>query len=120
MHTPRSCMTGTSRSAGASTALRRSCRASTTASRSRPTTTPPDYRLSCLFVDRDYRRKGVAAAVVQGALDLIAEAGGGVVEAYPQDTDGKKVSASFLYNGTRTLFEKAGFDYRHGKARTTP
>lgn len=78
---------------------------------------PPDYRLTCLFVDRDYRRKGVAAAAVRGALDLIAQAGGGVVEAYPQDTQGKKVSASFLYNGTRSLFEKAGFVYVHGKGK---
>jgi hypothetical protein len=59
----------------------------------------PDYRLTCLFVDRKYRRKGVAAVALRGALDLIAQAGGGVVEAYPQDTGGKKVSASFLYNG---------------------
>ena len=43
---------------------------------------PPAYRITCIFVDRDYRRKGVAAAAVRGALDLIATAGGGVVEAY--------------------------------------
>jgi GNAT superfamily N-acetyltransferase len=80
----------------------------------------PDYRLTCLFVDRDYRRKGVAAVAVRGALDLIAQDGGGVVETYPQDTEGKKVSASFLYNGTRTLFEKAGFEFvqRKGKNST--
>jgi len=72
---------------------------------------PPTYRLTCLFVDKDYRRKGVAAVAVQGALELIAKAGGGRVEAYPRDTQGKKTSASFLYNGTRTLFEGAGFGY---------
>ncbi len=71
----------------------------------------PTYRLTCLFVDRDYRRQGVAAVAVQGALDQIAKAGGGLVEAYPQDTHGKKTSASYLYNGTRTLFEGAGFRY---------
>src|SRR4051794_2292723 len=65
---------------------------------------PPDYRLTCLFVDRDHRRTGVSAAAVRGALELIGRAGGGVVEAYPQDTRGQKVSASFLYNGTRSLF----------------
>lgn len=81
---------------------------------------PPDYRITCLFVDRDYRRKGVAAAAVNGALDLIVQAGGGVVEAHPQDTQGKKVSASFLYNGSRSLFEKAGFAYGRPRARTTP
>jgi GNAT superfamily N-acetyltransferase len=75
----------------------------------------PDYRLTCFFVDRDYRRKGVAAVALQGALDLIAQAGGGVVEAYPQDTPGKKTSASFLYSVTRSMFEKAGFDYERSK-----
>ncbi len=54
---------------------------------------PPDYRITCFFVDRDYRRRGVAAVALQGALDLIAGAGGGVVEGYPRDTQGKKVSA---------------------------
>jgi hypothetical protein len=31
------------------------------------------------------------------------------VEGYPHDTDGQKVSV--LYNGTRSLFEQAGFSY---------
>lgn len=78
---------------------------------------PPDYRLTCIFVDRNHRREGVAAVAVQGALDLIAQAGGGVVEAYPQDTAGKKISASFLYSATRSLFEKAGFDYERPKGK---
>jgi hypothetical protein len=78
---------------------------------------PPDYRLTCIFVDRDHRHEGVAAVAVQGALDLIAQAGGGVVEAYPQDTAGKKISASFLYSATRGTFEKAGFDYERPKGK---
>ena len=77
----------------------------------------PDYRLTCIFVDRNHRREGVAAVALDGALDLIARAGGGVVEAYPQDTAGKKISASFLYNGTRGMFEKAGFDYERPKGK---
>jgi len=77
----------------------------------------PDYRLTCFFVDRRYRRHGMAGVALHGALHLIAQAGGGVVEGYPQDTGGQKVSASFLYNGTRSLFEQAGFSYvkRKGK-----
>jgi GNAT superfamily N-acetyltransferase len=75
----------------------------------------PQYRLTCFFVDRSYRRKGVAAVALQGALDLIAQAGGGVVEAYPHDTDGKRVSASFLYSATRSMFEQAGFSYDRPK-----
>jgi hypothetical protein len=77
----------------------------------------PDYRTTCFFIDRDHRRRGVSAAALRGALDLIAQAGGGVVEGYPRDTQGKKLSASHLYNGTRSLDEKAGFDYVRSKGK---
>jgi hypothetical protein len=69
----------------------------------------PDYRITCIFVDKKHRRRGLTALALRGALDLIAQAGGGVVEGYPHDTEGKKVSV--LYNGTRSLFEQAGFAY---------
>lgn len=78
---------------------------------------PADYRLTCFFVDRDYRRDGVSAVALRGALSLIAEAGGGLVEGYPYDNPGEKVSASFLYNGTRRLFEQAGFEYERPKGK---
>lgn len=76
------------------------------------TTDPPDYRVTCFFVDRDHRRSGVAGAALDGALDLIAAAGGGVVEGYPADeSDGRPLKASFLYSVTRSMFEQAGFTY---------
>ena len=77
----------------------------------------PDYRMTCFFIDRRYRRQGVSAIALRGALDLIAQAGGGVVEAYPQDTGGKQITASFLYSGTRSLFEQAGFTYSRPKGK---
>jgi GNAT superfamily N-acetyltransferase len=80
------------------------------------TTQQPDYRITCFFVDRRHRRRGVSGVALRGALDLIAAAGGGRVEGYPHDLPaGKKVSASFLYSGTRTLFEEAGFTYDRPK-----
>jgi len=33
----------------------------------------PDYRLTCFFIDRRYRRQGVSAVALRGALDLIAQ-----------------------------------------------
>jgi GNAT superfamily N-acetyltransferase len=76
----------------------------------------PDYRITCIFVDKKHRREGVTAIALAGAVDLIAQAGGGVVEGYPHDTDdGKKVSV--LYNGTRALYERAGFTYLRAKGK---
>ncbi len=47
---------------------------------------------------------------------MIAEAGGGLVEGYPHDTDGvRKKNSSFLYNGTRTMYEREGFTYDRPK-----
>jgi len=73
----------------------------------------PDWRLTCIFVDRRYRRQGITELAIRGALDLIAETGGGVVEGYPHDLteQTKKMSSSFLYNGTRRLYERLGFTY---------
>ena len=60
-------------------------------------------------MDKRYRRKGLTSVALRGALALIGEAGGGVVEGYPHDNAGKKMSV--LYNGTRSLFEQSGFSY---------
>jgi len=71
---------------------------------------PPDYRVTCIFVDKKHRRNGVTEVALRGAVELIAKDGGGVVEGYPHDTtDGRKVSV--LYNATRSLYERVGFSY---------
>jgi GNAT superfamily N-acetyltransferase len=82
----------------------------------------PDYRITCVFVDKRSRGKGLAAVAVRGALWLIAQQGGGLVEAYPHDLAdkkkaGKKTSASFLYNSTRTMYEREGFAYLRPKGQ---
>lgn len=69
----------------------------------------PDWRITCFFVDKAYRGKGVAAAALEGALNEIARLGGGTVESYPEDAAGRSVSSSFLHNGTVSMFEKQGF-----------
>lgn len=71
----------------------------------------PLFRITCFFIDRDHRRSGIAIEALTGALGLIAESGGGVVESYPRDSEGEKVSSSFLHNVTRGMFERAGFEY---------
>ena len=79
----------------------------------------PDWRITCFFVDREHRRRGVASLALQGAVQEIALLGGGLVESYPEDADGRAVSASFLHNGTLALFESQGFERsrRIGKHR---
>jgi GNAT superfamily N-acetyltransferase len=67
----------------------------------------PDWRITCNFVGKGHRRKGVATAALAGALELIAGLGGGVVEGYPED--GASVPAGFLFNGALSTYEQLGF-----------
>lgn len=80
---------------------------------------PADWRITCLFVGKGHRNKGVADAALGGALELITELGGGTVESFPEDTAGRKVAGSFLHNGTLASFERHGFqkDRKIGKHR---
>ena len=47
--------------------------------------TLPDFRITCIYVDRSATAAGLCRLALRGALDLIAKAGGGVVEGYPHD-----------------------------------
>ena len=70
---------------------------------------PPDWRIACVFVDKQHRGLGIARAAVTGALDLIAVEGGGLVEAVSEVTDGRQAQPRFLFSATVELFDDLGF-----------
>lgn len=75
----------------------------------------PDYRVTCIFVDKRYRKQGFAKAALAGAVEHIAANGGGVVEGYPHEVGEKRMNNSFVYNGTRAMYEEAGFEFIRSK-----
>jgi hypothetical protein len=70
----------------------------------------PDWRITCFFSARGRRGEGIASAALAGALAEISRLGGGTVESYPDDMDGRKVQGSFIHNGTIAMFERQGFE----------
>ena len=71
----------------------------------------PDWRIGCVFTGKGHRREGVARAAVSAALAGIKEAGGGLVEAYPEQVDGRKPQrGSYFHTGPENLFEELGFE----------
>ena len=70
--------------------------------------TLPDWRVTCFFTGKGQRRRGVADAALAGALAEIARLGGSV-EGYPEETDDRTLSGSFLHTGPMAAFEKHGF-----------
>jgi GNAT superfamily N-acetyltransferase len=69
----------------------------------------PVWSILCFKVRVGYRRRGVAAALLDGVIDLARRSGAPGVEAYPIDPEGGRVDVSFGYVGVTPMFEKAGF-----------
>ena len=69
----------------------------------------PDWRITCFFSGKGHRGRGVAKAALAGAVEQIRALGGGRIEAYPEDTAGRKAQPAFLFNGALSTFEELGF-----------
>lgn len=69
----------------------------------------PDWRITCIFVDKRHRGQGIARLALEGALKQIAEQGGGLVEAISETTAGRQAHGRFLFSGTVELLEEYGF-----------
>lgn len=69
----------------------------------------PVWSVVCFVVRPGHRRQGVASALLLGAVDYAASCGAEIVEGYPVDPKGTRVSTPLAYIGTTSMFERAGF-----------
>ncbi len=69
----------------------------------------PVWSIGCFVVRPGYRRRGVARALLRGAVDYARSQGAPGVEAYPIDPGGARVSTAFGFVGFTSMFEAAGF-----------
>ena len=68
----------------------------------------PVWSLSCFYVRRSHRRRGVTSALIAAALRAAREANAPALEAYPVDTT-EPNSTSNLFTGSASSFRRAGF-----------
>jgi GNAT superfamily N-acetyltransferase len=68
----------------------------------------PVWSLSCFYVRRTHRRRGVTTALIAAALQAAKRANAPALEAYPVDTAAPK-STTNLFTGTASTFRRAGF-----------
>lgn len=67
------------------------------------------WRITCFFVDRAYRGKGVATVALKAALASIKRKGGGLVEAYPVVSKKMAAVPEWRWFGTPDMFRREGF-----------
>jgi GNAT superfamily N-acetyltransferase len=70
----------------------------------------PVWSIVCFKVQVGHRRKGVARALLDAAIDYAVEHGAPAIEAYPIDSEGKRLDVAFSYVGFTGMFEAAGFE----------
>lgn len=68
----------------------------------------PVWAISCFYVRRGYRKKGVMSALIAAALKAAKRAKAPAVEAYPVDTS-RRESTCNVFTGTASTFARAGF-----------
>ena len=69
----------------------------------------PVWSLWCIRVRPGHRGRGIAHALVSGAVEYAASQGAPAVEGYPADSGDRRVDTTMAFVGTRRLFERAGF-----------
>jgi GNAT superfamily N-acetyltransferase len=67
----------------------------------------PVWSLSCFYVRKGHRRRGLNALLIAAALKAAKRAGAPAVEAYPLD---RNLTPSTTSTGIATTFERAGFE----------
>ncbi len=65
--------------------------------------------VNCFVVARAARGSGLATALLEAAVTYAAEHGARLVEGYPVQTGGERMSSASAYTGTAGMFERAGF-----------
>ena len=75
-----------------------------------PVDDEPVWSISCLFVDRRFRRQGVSRLLLQGAATFARNCGARVVEGYPIDAVGGQMADAFVWTGLYSSFVAAGFE----------
>jgi GNAT superfamily N-acetyltransferase len=77
------------------------------------------WSITCLFVAKNQRHKGIAIELIRAAVEHARRNGARIVEGYPIETKAEAPSI-FIFTGTSSAFQQAGFTEVARPAPTRP
>ena len=80
----------------------------------------PVWSVSCFFIDKEYRNKGLSTQLLKAAIDFAKKHGAKVIEGYPVDPKKGKMPAVFVWTGLASAFIKNGFKEVERRSETRP
>jgi GNAT superfamily N-acetyltransferase len=75
----------------------------------KPLDDKPVWSVTCFYVARAARRKGVTVALLKAAAKFVAGKGGSWLEGYPAEPASGAWPDAYAYHGTVSAFTQAGF-----------
>lgn len=80
----------------------------------------PVWSIVCLFIAKDYRRKGVSVELLKAAAEHVRKRGGKIIEGYPVEPRKDEMPDVFAWTGVASAFFKAGFVECERRSETRP
>jgi GNAT superfamily N-acetyltransferase len=69
----------------------------------------PVWSITCFFVAKPFRRKGISVALLRAAAEYAGKRGAKTVEGYPVEPKPGKMADAFVWSGLASAFRQAGF-----------
>ena len=80
----------------------------------------PVWSVSCFFIAKGHRRKGVSVQLLRAAVDFARTQGASIVEGYPVEPVKTEVPSVFAWTGLAPTFRKVGFKEVLRRSETRP
>ena len=80
----------------------------------------PAWAITCFFIDKAFRRKGLSSSLIEAAVKFAAKSGAKLIEGYPVEPKKNDMPDPFAWTGVRSAFHKAGFVEALRRSPTRP
>jgi GNAT superfamily N-acetyltransferase len=80
----------------------------------------PVWSITCFFVARLARRRGLSVSLLQAAVEYAASHGASIVEGYPVEPKKEGMPDAFAFHGLASGFRQAGFEEVARRSATRP
>jgi GNAT superfamily N-acetyltransferase len=78
------------------------------------------WSVTCFFVHKDCRRRGLSVAALRAAAEYARDHGATLIEGYPIDPRNEETPPVFAYTGLLSAYRRAGFREVARRSPTRP
>jgi GNAT superfamily N-acetyltransferase len=78
------------------------------------------WSVSCFFIDKAYRKRGVSLALLKAACDFAVKSGAHIIEGYPVEPNKNPYPPVYAWVGFAKVFQRAGFKEVARRSDTRP